>query len=288
MIIDSHVHIWTPDTTHYPLASGWTQEDMQPSSFTPEELFRHARPSKVERIVLIQIAYYSFDNSYMLDAIKRYRDELPGGIFGGVAIIDADGDSPDDEMRRLLEDGVRGFRIYGANYSRNGRRAMAANPDWLTGPGIDLMFRTAAETRQSLCMLIDPSDLPAIDAACARNPETPVVIDHMARVGFGDGIPDADLLALCGIARHRNIKVKISAFYGAGLANPPHDDLIPMMRRLFDAFGPERLMWASDCPFQVDNETYEDSLSLIRDRLDFLSASDREWLLGKTAEKTYF
>ena len=61
-----------------------------------------------------------------------------------------------------------------------------------------------------------------------------------------------------------------------------------MIRRLFDAFGPERLMWASDCPFQVDNETYEDSLSLIRDRLDFLTASDREWLLGKTAEQTYF
>ena len=288
MIIDSHVHIWTPDTSRYPLASGWTWKDMVPSSFTPEELFRHARPSNVERIVLIQIAYYGFDNSYMLDAMKQYRDEVPGGIFGGVAIIDADRDSPEDEMRRLLQDGVRGFRIYGANYSSNGRRVMAANPDWLSGPGIDLMFCTAAETRQSLCMLIDPSDLQTLDASCARNPETPVVIDHMARVGFGDGIPDADVKALCGMGRHRNIKVKISAFYGAGLAKPPHDDLIPMIRRLFDAFGPERLMWASDCPFQVDNETYEDSLSLIRDRLDFLTASDREWLLGKTAEQTYF
>ena len=287
MIIDSHVHIWTPDTTHYPLASGWTQEDMKPSSFTPEELFRHARPSNVERIVLIQMAYYGFDNSYMLDAMKQYRDELPGGIFGGVAVIDVDGASPEDEMRRLLEDGVRGFRICGANY-KNSRRVMDANPDWLSGPGMNVMFRTAAETRQSICTLIDPSDLPAIDAACARYPETPVVIDHMARVGFGDGIPDADVEALCAMARHRNIKVKISAFYGAGLANPPHDDLIPMIRRLFDAFGPERLMWASDCPFQVDNETYEDSLSLIRDRLDFLSEDDREWLLGKTAEKTYF
>ena len=36
--IDAHVHVWTPDTDHYPLAAGFKKETMKPASFTPEEV----------------------------------------------------------------------------------------------------------------------------------------------------------------------------------------------------------------------------------------------------------
>ena len=65
--------------------------------------------------------------------------------------------------------------------------------------------------------------------------------------------------------------------------------IIPMIKKVHAAYGPERLMWASDSPYQiVPPHTYRDSIALIRNRLDFLSDSDREWLLYKTAEKVYF
>ena len=57
--IDAHVHVWTPDIDHYPLAAGFKKEDMKPASFTPEELFKHTRPAGVDRINLIQMSYYS-------------------------------------------------------------------------------------------------------------------------------------------------------------------------------------------------------------------------------------
>jgi predicted TIM-barrel fold metal-dependent hydrolase len=60
--IDAHVHVWTPDTLHYPLAKGYKKEDMKPASFTPEELFKHTRPAGVNRVNLIQMSYYGFDN----------------------------------------------------------------------------------------------------------------------------------------------------------------------------------------------------------------------------------
>jgi hypothetical protein len=48
-------------------------------------------------------------------------------------------------------------------------------------------------------------------------------------------------------------------------------------------------MWASDCPFQVDpGHNYHDSIALIRDRLDFLTAEDKDWMLRGTAEKVFF
>jgi predicted TIM-barrel fold metal-dependent hydrolase len=83
--------------------------------------------------------------------------------------------------------------------------------------------------------------------------------------------------------------VKISAYYALGKKQPPHDELIPMIRRLFDAFGPDRLMWASDSPYQLtDPNSYGASIALVRDRLDFLSVEDRRRLLCSTAESTFF
>ncbi len=64
--------------------------------------------------------------------------------------------------------------------------------------------------------------------------------------------------------------------------------LMEVYRRLFDAFGPQRLMWGSDCPYQIQGiHNYAASISLVRDRLDFLSAEDRQWLLRKTAEQVF-
>ena len=90
------------------------------------------------------------------------------------------------------------------------------------------------------------------------------------------------------MAQHSHVKVKVSAFYALGEKKPPHLDLAPLILRLYDAFGPRRLMWASDCPFQVESETYVDSVSLIASRLKFLSGEDKEWILRRTAEETFF
>jgi predicted TIM-barrel fold metal-dependent hydrolase len=60
--IDAHVHVWTPDVQHYPLAAGYKPADMKPPSFTPEELFRHCKPAGVERINLTQMSFYGFEN----------------------------------------------------------------------------------------------------------------------------------------------------------------------------------------------------------------------------------
>ncbi len=60
--IDAHSHVWTPDVGHYPLAEGYDVEDMQPWSFTAEELLGHCRPSGVGRVNLIQMSFYGFEN----------------------------------------------------------------------------------------------------------------------------------------------------------------------------------------------------------------------------------
>lgn len=274
--IDAHSHIWTPDVDHYPLAKGFTVADMKPRSFTAEELLGHCRPAGVGRVNLIQMSYYEFDNSYMLDMIKLYPDR-----FVGTAIVDPLGPHPEEAMRGLLPKGVRAFRI-APNYSK------LPPSRWLEPPGYAAMFAAAAKTRQALSCLIGPDAFAEVDRMCGKFPETPVIIDHIGRIGVDGQIRPADVAALCALARHPRLYIKVGAFYALGKKTPPYDDLAPLIRSTVQAFGANRCMWESDCPFQVDNHRYSDSVALIRDRLDFLSKDDKDWLLRKTAEGLLF
>ena len=276
--IDAHSHIWTPDVAHYPLAAGFAVADMRPRSFTAEELLAQCRPAGVGRVNLIQMSYYEFDNRYMLDMIKLYPDR-----FVGTAIVDPLGVDP----------GARcgSYRAGACTPSGSSRNtASSRRLRWLEPAGYAAMFATAAQTAQALSCLIGPDGFPEVDRMCRRFPDTTVIIDHLGRIGAGpDGaIRDVDVEALCALAKHDKIYVKVGAFYALGKKTPPYLDLGPLIRRVVQAFGASRCMWESDCPFQVVKDRYVDSLALIRDHLEFLGKEDRDWLLFRTSEQTLF
>jgi predicted TIM-barrel fold metal-dependent hydrolase len=273
--IDAHSHVWSPNVERWPLTNGQTKADLKPVSFTPEELFALAEPEGVGRVVLIQHSgYHLWDNSYLIDCAKR----LPGR-FSLVGMIDDRQPRAGEKLRELLPQGVRGLRI----------TPRIHGDKWLEGEGMEALWKTGGQTGQAMCCLIDAKDLPAVAAMCDKHPATPVVIDHFARIGADGMIREADVVNLCALARHKRVAVKISAYYALGKKQPSYDDLAPLIRRVLDAFGPERTMWASDAPYQVQPpHTYAASIALVRDRINGLSVGDKEWLLTKTAERVFF
>ena len=280
-IVDAHVHVWTPDTDRYPLAPG--AEDPWSPSYTAEELVAQCRPLGVGRINLVQITWYGLDHSYIADVIARDPERFVGtGIVP--AVTDATLAKPADTMVALAGKGIYAFRLRG----KSSRPPLGDGPRWLDHPGYDQMFAAGAEHNLALSFLMNPDDLPELDRMCSRFPETPVIIDHMCRIHAGGGaFPNEDVDALCRMARHKGVMVKVGAFY-AGDREPPYLDLLPLVRRIVDAFGPERCMWESDSPLQVrPPHTYEAGLALIRDHAD-LSASDKDQLLFGTAEDFFF
>ncbi|HTU22515.1 MAG TPA: amidohydrolase family protein [Gemmataceae bacterium] len=280
--IDAHVHVWTDDTAHYPLARSFKVEDMKPRRFTPEDLFKHSKPAGVDRINLIQMSFFGFDNRYMLDMIALHKD-----VFCGTAVIDPAGDGPDRLMGELAKKKVRAFRVYpgleGGIRPINGK-----GENWLRPAGYDKMFAAAAKNNQAISCLINPDALPDLARMCRKYPGAPVIIDHLCRIGADGTIRDRDVTALCDMAKYKKVMVKIGAFYALGKKKPPYDDLGPLITKVVRAFGVERCMWESDCPFQVVEQKYADSLELVSKRLDFLSAADRDWLLRRTAETFFF
>ena len=217
--IDAHSHIWPPETGRFPLVAGQAKKDLNPPSFTDDELMAIARPEGVGRVVLIQHSvYHLFDNSYLIDAVRRHPK-----LFRIVGMVDDRKPAVGDEMKKLLPQGVTGFRI--TPFIRKDQ------PDkWLDTPGMHEMWKTGAETRQPMCCLINvQQQLAGIDAMCEKYPDTPVVIDHFARIGVDGQMREEDIRQLNRLARHKHTSVKISAYYALGqkkaasYGTDPHD-----------------------------------------------------------------
>ena len=172
------------------------------------------------------MSYYRFDNSYMLDMIKLYPDR-----FVGTAIVDPLGKNPAQEMVDLKPKGVRAFRI-APNFSK------LPPARWLEPEGYLAMFAQAPKQRLALSCLIDPDGFPEVERMATRFPQATVIIDHLGRIGVNGTIADADVQALCALARFPRIFVKVGAFYALGQKTPPYLDLAPLIKRVIQAFGP--------------------------------------------------
>jgi len=252
-MIDAHIHVF-PD-------------------YTAEQHIAIARAAGVTRTVLIQPSGSRYDNTAMLDAVKRHA-----GVFSAVAIVDADAAALEDTIVDLRRQGTRGFRI----------TARREQP-WVEWAGMGRLWTLAAKHRMVVCPLINPEILPWVAAMCERHPDTVVAVDHLGRVGATGTIADADLRALCALAKYPRVNVKVSAFYALGRKQAPYLDLGPMIRQVFETYGPRRLLWGSDAPYQTRApHSYQASVDLIRTGLRFLNDEDRRWMLRGTCERLFF
>ena len=278
--IDAHTHVWSDDLTRYPLGAWAKPADMKPPTFTADEFLAVARPHGVTRAVLIQHApLHGYDNSYILDCAR----ENPG-VFSVVAMINERTPLLLQRLRNLRNAGARGIRIGPTKHAD--RTLNIDPPNWLKAKSMQALWKHAAKLNVAVCPLIGPGFLASLDPMCEQNPDTVCVIDHFAHIDMAK--PDT-VAALTRLARHRNVYVKVSGFYKFADKRAPYSDLVPMVRRMIDAFTPQRLMWASDCPYQLNNgNNHADAVALIRDELDDVSTADRNAILRDTAAKVFF
>ncbi len=269
--IDAHSHIWTTDIKRFPLRKGVTAENLKPRSFTAKDLILLGLTENVKRHVLISHGpYHGFNNDYYTHTAVKHP-----GIFAVVGAMNPSLDHITDRMRANRKLGITGYRIKPNN-----------DAHWLQTKPMLEMWKTGATENIAMCPLIAPKYVAHLGPMCRQFTDTTVVIDHCARI---DRQHKEELNQLCALSKHPNVYVKISAFYAFGNKKPPYLEQIPKIKRLFESFGPQRLMWASDCPYQLEGDnTYSASIGLVRDRLDFLSNDDKNWLLRRTAEKVFF
>ncbi len=268
MIIDPHVHVWINDPK-YP----WPSENENPPSedATVEQLMAAMAAHGTEKTVLVQVMHYRWDNRYAADCLKRYPDR-----FEGVCRVNPERPTAADDLSRWTEDyGFRGVRL---------SPSADSSGDWFVSPDLHPLWRRTRDLKVPMCILTQSERLPDLERWVQRYEDVQVCIDHMACPSVDR--PEA-LEKLLRLSRYPQVYVKISGTWSVSKEDYPYRDTHATVRRVYDAFGPERLMWGTDWPLVERRCGYTGALDLVRKAFTFLNDEDRACILGKTVLKLW-
>jgi predicted TIM-barrel fold metal-dependent hydrolase len=272
MIIDTHIHVWKSHSDSYP----WQPlANVAPDYDWPvEKEIEVMDQYGLDKGVLIQPSMYSFDNRYMLDCSRRFPDR-----FRLVGLVNPLADAVESDIEALATEGVAGLRL-----------AAMLRPDlpWYNDSRADRVWTKATELNMVVTLLVAPQQVAPVGEVIGRFPETNVVIDHLARpdkiTTSAEQVWFQHLLAL---AQFKQVYVKLSALAFMSREPYPHQDILALVRQVFDAFGPERLMWGSDTPISQNPATLPETLRLIDLALPEASPEDRAAIMGRTAARLF-
>jgi L-fuconolactonase len=173
------------------------------------------------------------------------------------------------------EQGFRGVRLSpGAD----------AAGDWIRGPLMPPLWSRCQQLKVPMTLLVPIARVPDAGALIERFPDLTVVIDHMADCPVDK---PAELEKLIALVRYPKVFVKVSHTWSLSHQPYPYLDAQEHVKRLHAAFGPQRLMWATDWPIIESVATYSQALTVVRDDMKFLNAEDKQWMLNRTVERVW-
>jgi predicted TIM-barrel fold metal-dependent hydrolase len=266
-IIDPHVHVWKHDPA-FPFAEG---ANVPARDAAPETLLELMAKNGVDKTVIIQVIHYRYDNRYLASVLKKWPDK-----FRGVARVDPLSPDAPDHLSKLKAEGFRGVRL-----SPSGN----ASGDWIRGPLMPPLWKRCYDEKVPMTVLAPIGRMPDVAALLEKTPDLTTVIDHMADCPVDQ---PAELEKLIALKKYPNLFVKVSHAWSLSKQPYPWKDAQDHVKRLHAAFGPQRLMWATDWPI-VENAkaTYDQALKLVRDDMPFLNADDKAWMLSKSIERVW-
>jgi L-fuconolactonase len=273
MKIDSHQHFWRYDAVR----DAWITDSMAAlkRDFLPEGLAVELTANGVDASVAVQADPSENETKFLLDLA-----EGNGRIAGVVGWVD------------LLSPRVEERLEYFSHFSklRGFRHIAQSEPDdrFLARKSF---VKGVAQLRAfgfTYDILIYPRQLPAAIDLVARVPEQQFVIDHCAKPEIKAGRLSPWAEQMREIAKNKSVFCKVSGLVTeADWKHWKADDFKPYLDVVFEAFGPERLMFASDWPVCLLAATYHQVKQLIEDYVKGFSPADKEKIFGSNAARSY-
>lgn len=270
MIIDAQIHCWE-GSPQYPAPERFRQHHGR-ERFTVEEALAAMDAIGVDRTILVPVGTWPTGptkNGYSLDAARRYP-----GRFAVMGQFEYDSPARAKELATWKQQpGMLGVR-----------RWFSPDVTPLADGSLDWFFAALVEHDVPL-MASAPGNMRLFAPILKKYTGLRLIIDHAGRVPWGlDEVEVwADLEDTLALAKFPSVAIKVSSLPCFSSKPYPFPALHEPIRRIYDSFGPQRMLWGSDLTRL--RWTYADNLRLFQEGLDFLSADDREWILGKAAAK---
>ncbi len=272
MIIDSHQHFWKYD----PVRDTWIKDAMSAikRDFMPEEFERECDANSVDSSIVVQVDQSEDETHFLLDLAERHQR-----IAGVVGWVDFQAANVEERLKFFSQyKKLCGFRHI----------AEVEPDDFLVGRDFVRGISRLREFGFVYEILIYPKQLPAAIELVSRFPEQQFVVNHAAKPLIKAGALEPWAAYMRTIAQNSNVFCKIS-----GLVTEAHwqnwrpEDIRPYLDVVFEAFGPERLMFGSDWPVCLLAANYGRVKHLIETYVDAHAASHRDKIFGGNAIRFY-
>jgi predicted TIM-barrel fold metal-dependent hydrolase len=267
MIVDAQVHLWKAESPDWKWVPGL--QPQLPEPFTIERLVPMMDEAGVDRVVIVPPSWPGDRNDYALEAVQRYPSRFR--VMGRIPLQDPK--SAELIPKWKDQPGMLGFRV---------TFNTPVNIPWLTNGTAD-WFWPAAEKAGIPVMFLAPGNLPIFAGIAERHPRLALIIDHM---GLSIDIAKAGkreeaVAQAAALAKYPNVSVKLSSAPTYSSEPYPYRDMTPFIRRLYDAFGPQRCYWGTDMTNSFAKATYRQRITQFTETLDFLSEEDKDWVMGR-------
>jgi predicted TIM-barrel fold metal-dependent hydrolase len=264
-ITDAQVHVWADPTPERPWPADGPGRAHRPQAFGVDDLLAEMDAAHVDRAVLVPPSFEGDHNDLVLTAAREHPDRF--AVMARIPL--ADPNASELLAGLATTSGVYGLRL---TFDRG------ASADWLYDGTADWLWE-AAEQAGMAVMVWAPGKLDGVARVCAEHPGLRLVLDSLGlRVGLQDEEIDAPLEEVVALARYPNLAVKASAL-PAYVSDPyPFRSLGPRVERVLDAFGPERVFWASDLTRL--SCTYTEAATFLAE-LEIMSEEELAWVMGR-------
>ncbi|WP_144633676.1 amidohydrolase family protein [Bordetella genomosp. 13] len=221
--VDCHAHVMLRD------AALVAERHSAPAfDFTLEDYLGLLDRHGVTSALLTAPSFYGPDNTLLLQALDAAGGRLRGTVIVDPAVITR------QALAAMRDRGACGVRL---NWIRRDALPDSGSDDYLK------LFATLRDLDMHVEVFLEGELLERVVPNIQRaGPK--IVIDHFGHPDPATGVRSAGFQYLLGLVAQGNTWVKLSAPYRQGV-----DDVQPYVDALLRAGGPQRLVWATDCPW---------------------------------------
>ncbi len=277
-IIDTHVHLWDPRRFRIPWLDGAPPINQ---TYALKEYAEHTQGIAVEAMVYLEVDVAPSYRLLEAQWVNALADEEPRlrAIVPSAPLEDGDCARSYLEALKALGPRVKGVRRL---LQAEPDDAFALRPDFVRG------VRALADYDFSFDICIFHRQLPAVIELVRRCPEVRFILDHLGKPDIKAGLRDPWQAHIRALAALPNVVCKISGMVTeADHARWTVDDLRPYFETVYDAFGPDRVMFGGDWPVVLLASSYKRWVETVDALTQGLSEDDRRKLWAENAKRVY-
>jgi L-fuconolactonase len=278
-LIETHIHLFAGDP-RFPYNS---------ASYTPkpepvEAYVKFAQVAHIEHAVIVHPEPYQDDHRYLEYC---FAHEPSPGFFKGTCLFDPIDPETPRRMQALVKRSpgrIVALRIHETHEAGTLSTTSGLIRDRdLKNPQMAVTWRAAHELGLAIQIHCIPHYAVAIGELASKFPQTPVIIDHLARPGQGTAEEYEQVLKLGQIPRVY-MKYTTTGVASASKQPFPHLDAKPLVKRVYQAFGPDKILWGE---LGVNMTEFQQASQLLNLMLDSASPSERAKIKGLNAKKLF-